>query len=437
MASPRIVVVGGGTAGLTAADAAKRTCPDSKVTILGEEPFTYRRPALTSIIEGEIKEPKQISIFPQTYLSSLNVEMRAGVRVVEIDSRNNLVKHTNSRGSTETVNYDRLILATGGYATKPILEGVDKAGVFTFRTFHDALEISRWAEKVSSATVVGAGFIGLLAAEALAKRGLDVNLLARSRTLRRILEADLAKTIQSAAGRHGVKVLTGVSIEKIGGGDHVEWVETSAGKVYSDLVVFAIGVKPSTELAEAAGVSVGKFGITINERMQTSIEDIYAAGDCIEVVELITQRKAYLPIGSLAAAEGKIAGSNSAGGSIESKGFLRAQDEELFDLHIVSIGHATESAREANLKAEAVDITTPRSYSLRGIRGLQAKFILNADNDLIGAQLITSRHDLLAKSYPPILLNLIREETNLTEALENFKRRYRTLPEYILWRSLR
>jgi len=417
----RILVLGGGIAGLMAASAATRTRINSEVTIFDEEPLAYKRPALTSIIRGEIKHPEEISIFPPGYLFSLGVKIQNGVQAIEIDAKDNLVKYCNSRGLTKTVSYDKLILATGGYATKPMIEGADKFGVFTLRTFQDAQNISKWAKKAGSATVVGAGFVGLLAAEALVKRGLKVNLIARSRLLRGSLEADLARIVQSTLERYGVKVFTGTSIEEIGGNNQVEWVKTSAGKVYSDLVLFAIGVKPRVELAEAAGIAIEESGIALNARMQTSIEDIYAAGDCINVVDAITKRKTYLPIGSLAAAEGQIAGSNSAGETVESEGFLRAQDEEIFHLHVVSIGCTMESAVEANLKAEALDATLPRSRLLGKFEGPRVKLVVNVKDDLIGAQMIAKKDDLYANSYSLRLLNFVKERRNLSEVLENLK----------------
>ncbi|MFQ6081011.1 MAG: NAD(P)/FAD-dependent oxidoreductase [Candidatus Bathyarchaeia archaeon] len=417
----RIVVLGGGIAGLMAASAAKRACVDSEVTIFDDEPLAYKRPALTSIIMGVIRSPREISIFPPSYLSSLGIKIRNGVRAIEMDAKDNLVKYCDSRGLTKTVSYDRLILATGGYAVKPMLKGADKPGVFTLRTFQDALNISEWAKKASSATVVGAGFVGLLAAEALVKRGLKVNLIARSRLLRVSLEADLARLVQSNLERYGVKVFTGTSIEEIGGNDQVKWVETSAGKIHSDLVLFAIGVKPRVELAEAAGIEIEGSGIAVNERMQTSIENVYAAGDCIDVMDAITKRKTYLPIGSLAAAEGQIAGSNSAGETIESEGFLRAQDEEIFHLHIVSIGCTTERAVEANLRAEVLNATLPSSRLLGRFEGPQVKLVVNAKDDLIGAQMIASKDDLYANSYSLRLLNFVKERRNLSEVLENLK----------------
>lgn len=437
MTSPKIVVVGGGTAGLVAADAAKKTRLDTKVVVLCEENMIYRRPALTSLVEGTIKKPSEISMFPLGCLSSLGIETKVNVRVAEIDVENRLIKCVDSRGSVETVDYDRLVLATGGYVAKPKIEGVDKPGVFTLRTHHDALEISRWAQKTRSATVIGAGFVGLLVAGALVKRGLKVNILVRSRILRRGLEEDLARTVQLTAERYGVKVLTGTSVEEIGGSSRVEWIETSAGKVYSDLVVIATGVKPRIELAEASGIAVGKFGIALNQQMQTSVENIYAAGDCTEVTELITGRKTYIPIGSLAAAEGQIAGSNSAGGAVECEGFLRAQNEDFFDLHIASIGYTTGEAREVNLKAQAVDVMPTSLHLPRSAKGLHVKLIVNADNNIIGAQTVASRYDLLAKSYSPILLNFVREGKDLTEALREFKVRYRNFSNHILWKSQR
>jgi len=417
----RIVVLGGGIAGLMAACAARRMRVDSEVTIFDEESLTYKRPALISIIRGGVKSPEEILIFPPSYLSSLGIKIQNSVQVTEINAKDNVVKCCDSRGSTKSVSYDRLILATGGYAPKPMLEGADKLGVFTLRTFQDALNISRRAKRANSATIVGAGFAGLLAAEALVKRGLKVNVIARSRLLRGSLEADLARSVQSNLQRYGVKVFTGTSIEEIGGNNRVKWVETSSGKVYSDLLLFAMGVKPRVELAEAAGVAIEKTGIAVNARMQTSIEDIYAAGDCVSVMDTITKRKTYLPIGSLAAAEGEIAGSNSAGENIESEGFLRAQDEEIFHLHVVSIGCTVESAVEASLRGEALDATLPSSRRLGKFEEPQVKLVVDAEDNLIGAQMVADKHDLYANGYALRLLNFVKERRSLSEVLENLK----------------
>jgi len=417
----RIVVLGGGIAGLMAACAARRMRVDSEVTIFDEESLTYKRPALISIIRGGVKSPEEILMFPPSYLSSLGIKIQNSVQVTEINAKDNVVKCCDIRGSTKSVSYDRLILATGGYAPKPMLEGADKLGVFTLRTFQDALNISRRAKRANSATIVGAGFAGLLAAEALVKRGLKVNLIARSRLLRGSLEPNLARSVQSNLQRYGVKVFTGTSIEEIDGNNRVKWVETSAGKVYSDLLLFAMGVKPRVELAEAAGVAIEKTGIAVNARMQTSFEDIYAAGDCVSVMDTITKRKTYLPIGSLAAAEGEIAGSNSAGKIIESEGFLRAQDEEIFHLHVVSIGCTVESAVEASLRVEALDATLPSSRLLGKFEEPQVKLVVDAEDNLIGAQMVADKQDLYANGYSLRLLNFVKERRSLSEVLENLK----------------
>jgi len=169
--------------------------------------------------------------------------------------------------------------------------------------------------------------------------------------------------------------------------------------------------------------------------MQTSVENIYAAGDCVEVTDLITKKRVYLPLGNLASKEGVIAGSNAVGSLHKSKGFLRAQDEELFNQHIVSIGHTLLSAQLANIKAREINVNKYSSKSTsRNTRAL-IKLIVDTKDHLIGAQLYASKYDIVAKSYPILLTRFIKEPIELPQILEYFKRPYRILPEFLFWKS--
>jgi len=416
-----------------AAETARKESPNSEIILFDEESFSYKRSALPSLIAGSLRL-QDIMIYPSESLYRKNIQINTNSRIINLEAENHSLKYVNSQNSIKSEKYDKLILTTGGQAIKPQVEGVNKAGVFTFRNIHDAMEIKKWAENSVSATVVGAGFIGLLATEALSQKGLKVTLVEKeSRILWTILEEDFSDVIHNIMRKQDIQILTNTSVERIMGDHRVRLIETNRDRFHTDLIVFTIGIKPRIKLAQLANASIGNFGITVNDKMQTSLENIYAAGDCVEVTDFITKKRVYLPLGSLASEEGVIAGSNAVGSLLKSHGFLRAQDEELFNQHIVSIGHTISSAQSSNIKAREIQITPIHFSESRS--GIQIKLIVDTNDNLIGAQLYTSKYNFIARSYPPILLHFIKENVELPEVFEYLKRPYRKLPEFLLWKT--
>jgi NAD(P)H-nitrite reductase large subunit len=378
---------------MAAISAAKRD-PAAKVTVVTQDRIPYRRPAIPALIAGYITAPAGAKIFSPETLAQYNVKLICPAEATNIDSKSKVISIL-SDGQKEKLPYDAVVIAAGACPLMPKIPGSGKKGVCTFTTYEAAAEIVEAAKSTGSAVVIGAGFIALEIAEALMHKGLDVYFNVRSRILRKLLEPEVSEFLTKKFERQGLKMLTGEEISEIGGADRVEYVLHKGSKVTANLVVVGTGVKPSVALAEKCGIELGPTGaIKVDNYLQTSVRDIYAAGDCAESPDLGTGRFIYSPVGSIGASAGKIAGRNAAGAEEKTEGFLRAQADQILGLQIFSIGHSTTSAEELGLKVRVYDLSVPQSaIKSRGVGSFEVAKILTDPRDrVVGAQLVAKKH---------------------------------------------
>ncbi len=390
----RIVVIGGSAAGMMAAITAAKQDPNAEVTVVTGDRTPYRRPAIPALIAGYIKEPADAKIFSPETLARYNVKLICPAEATNINPQSKVISIL-SNGKEEKLAYDAAVIAAGAYPLIPKIPGSDKKGVCTFTTYEAASEIVQMAKSADSTVVIGAGFIALEIAEALMHKGLDVYFNVRSRILRKLLEPEVSEFLTKKFERQGLKMLTGEAISEIGGADRVEYVVHKGSKVAANLVVIGTGVKPSVALAEKCGIELGPTGaIKVDNRMQTSAADVYAAGDCAESPDLGTGRFVYMPVGSVGACAGKIAGANAAGANQQTEGFLRAQADQILGLQIFSIGHSTTTAAEVSLEVKAHDLTVPQSATKNRAAGAfeVAKILTDPNDRVVGAQLVAKKH---------------------------------------------
>jgi len=393
MRGRRIIIIGGNIAGVVAALNAREIDRKAEIHILSKETHPYCRPLLTHIIAGQTIRLKEIAIFlPQLYESK--IWFHPNIEVLSLDTKDNVVIAKNMKTKKNlSFKYDGLVFATGGSADIPIINGVEKKGVFSFRTFKDAVNISKLAKPGKHAVVVGGGFIALEVAEALKRRGVKVTLLVRSRILRQLVEPNFSSQLKELIERKGVSVITGCYPVEIGGQKMVEYVKLNDDrKMPCSIVIFATGVKPNVDVPKKAGIELGNTGaIKVDTHMQTSMPGIYAAGDCAEKLDALTRKWFYFPVGSIAAKEAIIAGKNVAGKEIETKGIIRTQMDALFGINIISIGHTSESARNIGVMAKTVELTSIQ----RRLRSLNthalAMAIIDDKDRVIGMQIMASR----------------------------------------------
>ncbi|MCL5958955.1 MAG: FAD-dependent oxidoreductase [Chloroflexi bacterium] len=335
------VIVGNGIAGLTAAETLRALDTRSKITIISAEPeVTYSRAMLPYLLSGTADE-EDLYLRSPGHCAALDIQLIRGCKATRIDVGGRRVEL--DRG--DDLYYDRLLLATGSAAVLPPLPGVEAQGVFGLRSMADATGLMRASEGAQSAVVIGGGLIGLLAAEALHKRGLKVAVVeSATHLLIQQLDSLSAELFRQEFERRGVQVCTGATVKQIAtencnGKAAVEGVVLHSNQVLPcRLVVLAVGVRPNIGLAAGAELAVGR-GILVNDLLETSAPGVFGAGDVAEAYDLGLRRPAVSGIWPLAVSQGRFAGHNMAGQTRRYPGGLTAQNAfDFFQIPAVSAG---------------------------------------------------------------------------------------------------
>ena len=296
--------------------------------------------------------------------------------------------------ATETVSYDKLVIAVGAESSVPPVEGTKLPGVFTVRTPQDAIGCRKYAEEQNCkrAVVVGGGFIGLELAENLRELGMEVTIVQRPKQLMSPFDPDMAAFLHAEARGHGVKLALGQTVEgfaeKDGG---VDVIRKEGPPLHADTVVLAIGVTPDTGLAKEAGLELGlKDSIIVNDRMETSVPDIYAVGDAVQVKHYVTGQDAVISLAGPANKQGRIAADNICGGDSRYLGSQGSSVIKVFDLTAACTGVNESGARRAGLEVDAV-ILSPMSHAgyYPGGRLMTMKVVFEKETyRLLGAQIV-------------------------------------------------
>lgn len=351
------MIIGGVAAGATAAAKVRRISPNAKIVMLEAGPdISFANCGLPYYISGDIKSRSKLILqSPESFNEQYNVEVHTHTLVATIDKEAHVVKTVDSRsGEQRTFEYTKLILAQGGRPIKPELPGADQDHVFTLWTLEDMDKISNFLEdhKPQTAVVVGGGFIGLEMVEALVKRGLTVNVVEMMPHVMAIMEAETAGFIENEMLSYGVGINTGASVVEIGS----KTVGLDNGKVLNaDMVILSIGVRPTLQLAKDAGLKVGEAGgLLVNEQLQTSDPDIYAAGDMVEIEHRVLGKKVRIPLAGPANRQGRIAAENALGGAHSYKGSIGTSVVRVFEAVAGTTGLSLKQARAAGIDADAV-----------------------------------------------------------------------------------
>ena len=408
----RILVVGGNAAGMTAASRAKRLDPSLSVAILEGGPrIAYSICGLPFALAGRVSFSDLVLFTPETLRNERGIEARVNREAIEVQpSRKTVVALNRATGERESHPYDKLLLATGYRPLSPGIEGTDLKGVFTASRLEDGEAILAWITTVSArrAVILGGGYVGLELSEALVERGLEVTVVERSPSLLGSLDPDMASLVEAELERKGARVLTGRVAKRIAGtsSGRVEAVELATGslRLPADLVFVDVGVKPRVELAETAGIRLGPSGaVAVSEHLETSVSSIYAAGNCAECVHLVSGRPISIPLGTVAAKQGRIAGENLAGRRSRFTGALGTSLVKVLGVTAAATGLSSEAAEREGFHSIAAAIEGRFQASYFG-SGAPAKVKVVAERGsgrLLGAQIVGSaegatRIDVLA-----------------------------------------
>ncbi|MEM3586176.1 MAG: FAD-dependent oxidoreductase [Candidatus Jordarchaeaceae archaeon] len=394
--------MGGGAAGTTAAQWAKKTDRKCEVVIINREPYPeYSRCGLPYTISKTIPEFLNLRQHdPAWYENFAKIELKLETEATEIDPKSKTVKVKNLKtGKEETISYDKLIIATGSYPVAPPIEGVkEKKGVYYLRTLQDAMDIAAAAEKAKNAVVIGAGLIGVETAENLVEKGLKVSIVEfLPSVLPLMIDPDMADIVQEEMVKHGMEVYTNTAAKAVLGKDKVEKVlienrETKETKeLPADLVVIGAGVRPYVEIAQKAGIALGttKY-IKVNEKCETNIPDIYSAGDCTEYPDFVTGEPTPQGMGTIAVRMGKVCGINAAGGEAKMpKGVLLTRITKVFNVQVAAVGPTTSQLERNKIKPIVGKITgSSKPEYFPGGKLIRIKLLSDDNGKILGAQIV-------------------------------------------------
>ncbi len=353
----KILIIGGVAAGATAAAKARRLSPDAQITMLEAGPdISFANCGLPYYIAGDIdSRSKLILQSPESFDEQYQVKVHTNTMVSSIDRANKKV-HTTDRlnSSKNTFEYTKLILAQGGRPIQPEIPGATADHVFSLWTLEDMDKIDNHLSNKApkTAVVVGGGFIGLEMVEALVKRGLKVHVVEKMQHVMSIMEAEIAGFITRELKAYGVGVHTENAVTKI----NANSVELENGQTLdADMVLLSIGVRPTLQLAIDAGLAIGEAGgLLVNNKLQTSDPDIYAAGDMVEIEHRVSDKKVRIPLAGPANRQGRIAAENALGGQHSYKGAIGTSVVRVFEVVAGTTGLSLKQARTAGIDAEAV-----------------------------------------------------------------------------------
>lgn len=391
----RLAIIGGDAAGFGTATQARRLDPNLEIVAFEQGAYTsYSACGIPYVIGGVVPSLDRLVVrSPQEHRDRSRIDVRTRHEVTSIDLGGcKLEVRDLGHARTIMVPFDELLIGTGATPLRPRIPGIDLPFVRGVQTLEDAAELLRLAESMRSpnVVVVGGGYIGLEMAEAFVQRGARVAVVERSSHVMGTLDADMARPIEDAMRRLGIDVRTGLEVT---GFDERE-VQTAAGTLDADLVVLGLGVRPRSELAAAAGLELGVGGaIRVDRRQRSSVEGVWAAGDCCESVHLVSGRRVHVALGTVANRQARVAGINIGGGYATFPGVLGTAITKICSTEVARTGLTSGEAAEAGF--EAFDVTTESTTTagyLPDAPRARVRFVVEERTGrLLGAQIVGGR----------------------------------------------
>ena len=393
----KVVIVGGVAGGATAAARIRRLDEQAEIVVFERSGYiSYANCGLPYYIGGIITDPEELTLqTPESFYSRFRVDMRVRHEVIAIhpDRKTVSVRKLETGEEFEEC-YDKLLLSPGAKPTQPRLPGIGLDRLFTLRTVEDTFRIKAYLDThhPRSAVLAGGGFIGLELAENLRELGMDVTIVQRPKQLMNPFDPDMAAFIHGQMRKHGVKLALGHTVEGFRESEAgVEVLLKDEESLHTDMVILAIGVTPDTGLAKDAGLELGiKGSILVNERMETSIPDIYAVGDAVQVKHSVTGQDALISLAGPANKQGRIAADNICGGDSRYNGSQGSSVIKVFDMTAAVTGINETNAKKAGIETDKV-ILSPMSHAgyYPGGKMMTMKVLFEKNTyRLLGAQIV-------------------------------------------------
>ncbi len=398
----RIVVVGGVAAGPKAASRARRLDPDAEITLFEKGYFlAYAGCALPYYISGKLKNQRELTSAltgfegaTEYFRSVKGIEIKNLCEVRRIDRENKEIQYYDLiTDRVFRIPYDILVLATGSDPIIPDIEGIELGNIFTMRGMESTERIKNVLnnEDIKEILILGGGLIGIEIAEALTVSGARVTIVEKENQILPFLDPEMAALVEKHMEQKGVRIIKNETVLSFIGGEKVEYAKLKKYKLPADLVIIAVGIRPNISLAKKIGLKIGPTGaISVNEYMQTSDPSIYAAGDCCEATHVVTKKPYYLPLGSIANKQGRVVGTNIAGGKQIFPPVAGTVIIRVFDFNIAKTGLSEKEAVENGF--EPISCYVPefdREHFIPGAEIINIKLIACKKSRMIlGAQII-------------------------------------------------
>ena len=393
----KVVIIGGVAGGATAAARIRRLDEQAEIVVFERSGYiSYANCGLPYYIGGVIEDPDALTLqTPESFFSRFRVTMKVRHEVAAIHPERKAVSVKNlETGELFEESYDKLLLSPGAKPTQPRLPGLGSEKIFTLRTVEDTFRIKEYirAKQPKSAVLAGGGFISLELAENLRELGMDVTIVQRPKQLMNPFDADMAAFIHGEMRKHGVRLALGHTVEGFEEKDSgVDVLLKDEAPLHADMVVLAIGVSPDTGLAKDAGLELGiKGSILVNDRMETSVPDIYAVGDAVQVKHFVTGQDALIALAGPANKQGRIAADNICGGDSRYSGSQGSSVVKVFDLTAAATGVNETNAGKAGLSVDSV-VLSPMSHAgyYPGGKVMTMKVVFEKETyRLLGAQIV-------------------------------------------------
>ena len=404
----RLVIVGGVAAGMSAAAKARRLRRDIEIVVYERTGHvSYGACGFPYFIKGEIPRIEDVVVRTPEEFAKTGIRVSVRHEVVAIDTAARTVRVRDLASGRELVDtYDKLILAAGGAPTRPPIPGLDLPGIFTLRNVEEAVAIRQWIDDVQPrrAVIVGGGYIGLEMAEALAAHGATLTVVEALPQLLPNLDAPMAAHVQAELVRQGVDVRLEHPVTAFAGDERVREVEAGGARFPAEIVIVSVGVKPNAPLAAAAGITLGPTGaVAVDSHQRTSVPGVWAAGDVAEALHLVTGKPAYVPLGTTANKQGRVAGTNAAGGEATFGGIVGTAVVKVFDVTAASTGLSERRARAEGFDAETVSATaSSRAHYMPGHTPVHVALVVERGTrrllggQIVGQEGVAKRIDILA-----------------------------------------
>jgi NADPH-dependent 2,4-dienoyl-CoA reductase/sulfur reductase-like enzyme len=358
-----IIIIGGSDAGISAAIRAIEIDPNISPTIIEADKFpNFSICGLPYYISHDVENWKNLAHRTVEEIKRIGIKLQLEHIAQSINIKTKQITITDKNGNSKIESYDKLIIATGGLSIKPNISGINNHGVFFLRWIPESIAIDEFIKnnKPKTAVIVGAGYIGMEMSEALMKRGIKVTIVEFLDSVLPSVDTDIGNKIRDMLIKNGIDVYNNISVESINKiGDKLIVEGSSNTKLTADMVLVSVGSIPNSGLGLSIGLGAGiKGALKVNQRMETGIQDVYAAGDCVETWHRILQKYTYIPLGTTAHKQGRIAGANAAGRDSEFAGTVGTQSVKIFNIVAARTGLNEKEAHQAGFQPISSDIET-------------------------------------------------------------------------------